>query len=199
MGYTTDFAGKFNLNKPLDSELLAYLLKFNETRRMKRDLSHFVSKHTGQPIYGIDGEFFVGGEGFAGQERDGSVLDYNRPPSTQPTLWCGWKPNDNGTAIEWDGVEKFHGYTMWIVYIIQNFLAPNGYILNGIVSWQGEHKEDFGDLIVEDNVLKIKDHKNKDPYIFKSDLCKDQVASLLTCAIEQEVLQIEEKKYFRLD
>lgn len=36
MGYTTDFHGSFNLDKPLKKEHKNYLLKFAETRRMKR-------------------------------------------------------------------------------------------------------------------------------------------------------------------
>jgi hypothetical protein len=37
MGYTTDFSGKFNLNKPLSGFHINYLRKFARTRRMKRD------------------------------------------------------------------------------------------------------------------------------------------------------------------
>lgn len=37
MGYTTDFEGKFELDRPLDPQQLNYLKLFFETRRMKRD------------------------------------------------------------------------------------------------------------------------------------------------------------------
>jgi hypothetical protein len=37
MSYTTAFDGAFAINRPLRPEHKAYLLKFAETRRMKRD------------------------------------------------------------------------------------------------------------------------------------------------------------------
>src|SRR5574337_684850 len=99
MGYSTDFFGSFELNKPLDADTLKFLQKFNETRRMARKLGR---------EYGVEGEFYVDGTGDFGQERDATVIDGNRPPSTQPGLWCQWRPTDDGTAIEWDGGEKFY-------------------------------------------------------------------------------------------
>jgi hypothetical protein len=201
MGYTTDFYGEFNLNKKLEPNHLEYLLRFNVTRRMKRNLDHWVNKHTGQLTYGVEGEFFVGGSGESGQGREANIIDYNRPPSTQPSLWCGWKPNEDGTAIQWDGSEKFYCYSEWIVYIIQNFLAPSGYVLNGTVEYRGEDDTDQGYLHITNNILKVQQAKvvYSPPFVFESAFCKDQTAGLLTHAVEREVLQIEEKKFFRLD
>jgi hypothetical protein len=141
MGYTTEFDGQFELNKPLSPLMKEYLNKFNDSRRMKRSVEG----------YGTEGEFFVNGVGFKGQGRDETVIDNNEPPVTQPGLWCQWKPNEDGTAIEWDGAEKFYYYSEWLVYIIHKFLAPNGYILEGIVTWQGEDTGDVGEIIVKDN------------------------------------------------
>jgi hypothetical protein len=145
MGYTTEFEGRFTLNKPLDPETLTFLQKFNETRRMARKLG---------PEYGIEGEFFVDGKGFAGQDEDSSIIDYNRPPVTQPGLWCKWRPTDDGAAIEWDGMEKFYSYVEWLKYLIANFLAPKGYVLSGSVAYQGERPEDKGRIEVNDNKVK---------------------------------------------
>jgi hypothetical protein len=146
MGYTTEFSGKFNLNKKLDDKLHLFLVKFSDSRRMGRKLP---------PEYGIDGEFFVDGSGCVGSPdaNKDSIIDYNAPPSTQPGLWCQWKPTADGMAIEWDGGEKFYDYREWIVYIIQNFLHPAGYILNGFVSYRGESARDYGGLIIKDNIL----------------------------------------------
>ena len=33
-----------------------------------------------EETYGNDGEYFVGGSGFAGQDKDDSIVDYNTPP-----------------------------------------------------------------------------------------------------------------------
>jgi len=85
---------------------------------------------------GDEGAYFVGGLGLRGQDADPSVTDHNTPPGQlsyggvenefrdryeerqrrieagecQPGLWCQWIPSDDGTAIEWDGGEKFYEY-----------------------------------------------------------------------------------------
>lgn len=152
MGYTTDFEGRFELNKPLGKNMQKFLTLFNDTRRMKRRVDE---------AFGIDGEFFVFGEGFAGQTKDDSIVDYNKPPETQPGLWQQWVPTQDGTAIEWDGNEKFYCYTEWLVYLIHKILAPNGYVLNGSVTWQGEETGDVGTLSVKDNRVFEKPWKGK--------------------------------------
>jgi hypothetical protein len=161
MGYTTDFMGQFEVTPALKPEHKAYLSKFNETRRMKRDsekaekLDDDVRKAASLPV-GTEGEYFVGAGGFAGQDSDDSVENYNCPPSTQPSLWCQWTPNEDGTAIEWDEGEKFYNYVEWLDYLIENFLNPWGYKLNGEVEWQGEDCSDMGIVVVTDSHVTTK-------------------------------------------
>ena len=140
MGYTTDFMGSFELNKPLSKKMNSFLTDLARTRRMKRKMEGF----------GVEGEFFIG-EGDFGMDEDGTVVDGNSPPSSQPGLWMQWIPNEAGTHIEWDGNEKFYYYTEWLVYLIEKILKPNGYVLNGQVEYQGEEMGDRGFIIVTDN------------------------------------------------
>lgn len=152
MGYTTEFNGHFDLNKKLTDEDAQYLLKFANVRHMKRDIQG----------YGIEGEFYVdgsdndGSDNF-GQGRDSNIIDYNKPPSTQPGLWCQWVPTKDYKGIIWDEGEKFYNYVEWLEYIINNFLAPKGYILNGEVEWIGEENGDLGMIVVVDNVVTTKE------------------------------------------
>lgn len=165
MGYHTEFRGEFYLNKPLTEAHAEYLKAFAGTRRMKRDpkiaetLPDPIRKAVGLPI-GEQGEFFVGNsnDGDLGQTEDKSVLDYNNHPSTQPGLWCQWVPNSDGTAIEWDGGEKFYSYIEWINYIIKNFMKPWGYKLSGQVQWRGEDWCDMGKIDIKKNVVKVKEN-----------------------------------------
>jgi len=188
MGYSTDFFGRWELNKPLTDEQANYINKLANTRRMKRDVKKLNELYKGEhglvgvpktasaeQIYGVDGEFFVGGGGFAGQGSDESIVDYNTPPgirpyndrhrlgyhltedkkkyvkdSFQPSLWCQWNIVDN-KYVEWDGKEKFYFYIEWIKYYIDNFFKPWGVLLNGEVGWQGEDREDIGTIIITDN------------------------------------------------
>lgn len=141
MGYTTEFEGSFKLNKVLDAETLDFLTKLSHTRRMKRDAVKLKTAY--HKDFGIDGELFVDDD-----VNDDYVLDYNLPPSTQPGLWCQWRPNHKGTIIVWDGGEKFYNYVEWLQYIIEKILTPRGYKLTGTVKFQGEDAEDFGKITV---------------------------------------------------
>lgn len=159
MGYTTSFDGQFELNKKLDPETHSFLTKLAETRRMERDPSLLPSsgfEKYGFTSWGKCGEFYVDAGGFAGQDRDKSVLDYNRPPPTQPGLWCQWVPTEDGTMIVWDEGEKFYDYEDWLGYIIDKVLEPRGYVLNGLVEWQGEDPSDFGQIKVENNRIYVR-------------------------------------------
>ena len=143
MGYTTEFRGQFNLNKELDDDTFNLLTGLAGTRRMARDIEGF----------GEEGEFFIDGKGFMGQDKDETVIDQNRPPKTQPSLWLQWVPTDDRMGIEWDCGEKFYHYVEWIEYLIEKILAPRGYVLNGDVEWCGEEWDDTGTISIVDNVV----------------------------------------------
>lgn len=167
MGYTTDFTGRFDLDRPLSPEHAAYLDKFSDTRRMQRDAKRTerrddpVRAAVGLPV-GVEGGYFIGAVGFAGQEEVGlfkrvpeanDIIEYNNPPKGQPGLWCQWVPTEDGRGIEWNGAEKFYAYVEWLRYLVEHFLTPWGYRLSGTVEWQGEESSDFGRIVVKDSVV----------------------------------------------
>ena len=147
MGYTTEFEGKITVEPPLSAEEIAYLKLFATTRRMDR----------------TRGPYFVEGTGSYGQDHDSDILNYNVSPKGQPGLWCQWEPSEDGTAIEWDGGEKFYDSEQWMKYLIDHFLKPNclakselpflqaNHVLNGVINAQGEENDDVWRLVVEDN------------------------------------------------
>lgn len=161
MGYTTDFDGEFSVTPPLRPEHVAYLQKFADTRRMMRDADKTalrpdpVREAVGLPV-GPDGAYFVGAEGFAGQEHGApDVVNGNIAGGGQPGLWCQWVPSDDGTTIAWDLGEKHYNYVEWIQYLIAHFLAPWGYTLNGSVQWQGEDSTDMGVIKITNNDVSV--------------------------------------------
>lgn len=161
MGYTTEFSGAFRVTPPLRPAHVRFLQRFNETRRMRRSVEELeqvadpIREAAGLPI-GDDGALFVGSEDPFGQDWDHpSVTDPNRPPRGQPSLWCNWRPSDDGATIEWDGVEKFSHYVEWLEYLIATFLEPWGHTLSGEVTWEGEVSLDRGSLRVQDNVVEL--------------------------------------------
>jgi hypothetical protein len=153
MGYTTDFSGAFQLDRELTDAQVEYLLKFSNTRRMKRDplslevLPDPLREKVGLPI-GKDAEFYV-------DDSNMGVLEINYPPSTQPGLWCQWIVGDDNQTICWDGGGKFYNYVEWLEYIIENFLKRWDYTLNGEVGFQGEEFEDRGTIKVVDNAITV--------------------------------------------
>lgn len=157
MGYTTEFKGTFSLNKPLSEEHAAYLRAFSTTRRMRRDASKCEKMAdparvaVGLPV-GHEGLYFVGGTGFYGQDHDPSILDYNESGAA-PGLWCQWTPTEDNAGIKWNGAEKFYDYTEWLQFIVEHFLKPWGYVLNGTVRWKGEDRRDVGRLVAQENVI----------------------------------------------
>lgn len=157
MGYSTDFSGSFNLDKPLKAEHQLYLEKFNETRRMKRNPALLptdpIRLAAGLTTAGVDGGYFVSAGGSYGQEHGPSVVDYNDAPRDQPGLWCQWRPSEDGESIHWDGGEKFYNYVEWLEYLVKHFLGPWGYKLNGSVNWSGEDTMDVGVITVTNNVV----------------------------------------------
>lgn len=161
MGYHTEFEGYLNISPSLKSEHIQYLQKFSETRRMKRSeakvklLEDDIRGITDLPV-GRDGEYFVGGKGWSGQDEDKSIVDYNHPPASQPGLWCSWTVNDDGTFLEWDGKEKFYDYVEWLRYLIVHFMQRWGYTLNGEIDYRGEDFYDVGTIVVEDNIVTVK-------------------------------------------
>lgn len=158
MGYTTEFDGQFDLDKPLTPEHAAYLRQFCYTRRMRRDAAKTalrpdpIREAVGLPV-GEEGAYFVGESGYAGQDDGPDVTDGNSPGGGQPSLQCQWTPNDDGTAIEWDGGEKFYEYVPWIEYLVEHFLGPWGYKLNGVVAWWGEDPGDNGKIVIRNNAV----------------------------------------------
>lgn len=153
MGYTTFFTGRFSVDRPLDDATFEFLRKLNDTRRMKRSLPE---------EFGVDGELYVDGGGDCGQDEEDSIVDYNEPPSTQPSLWCGWKPTEDRIHIEWDGAEKFYGYVEWIEWIIVKILRPRNYQLNGTVEWSGEDQSDTGVIYIEHNNVSAEANDDED-------------------------------------
>lgn len=90
MGYSTDFFGEFTITPPLDAAQIAYLQKFNETRRVKRrpeiaaTMPDPEREAVGLPIGEPDAAYFTGGAGFRGQGTDPSIIDDNCPPGQPP-------------------------------------------------------------------------------------------------------------------
>jgi hypothetical protein len=77
-----------------------------------------------------------------------------------PGYYCQWEPDAEGTALEWDGGEKFCDSVEWMRYLITNFIAggrheyfPTPRTVNGTILAQGEEASDVWRIIVVNNVV----------------------------------------------
>lgn len=148
MGYTTEFSGSVKIDPPLNEQEIEFLNKFSETRRMDRK----------------KGPYYVNDTNDSGSD----IIDHNSPDDSQPGLWCQWVPTDDGTAIEWDGNEKFYCSVEWMTYLIDHFLSPTAiakteleflqanHIVNGKIAAEGEDSGDVWQLVVKDNKVSVK-------------------------------------------
>lgn len=156
MGYTTDFDGTVTIVPPLNDKEIKYLNAFSDTRRMDRTKGPY---YVGDTTNGIDVE--------------NDVINSNQPPMGQPGVWCQWIPTEDGTAIEWDGNEKFYNALEWMEYIIEHFfgdrpLARIGNIefdflqchtINGFIEAHGEEVDDIWAIKVTNNKVKLLEGK----------------------------------------
>lgn len=184
MGYTTDFEGQLNFDKPLSAVQVAYINLFCSTRRMKRDVVKLTQMYKGEHgldgNYGHQGEYFAKDDGQMGQSNDASILDYNDPPGhvqislsyfsagfeknrnavaegrAVPGLWCQWEVSEDGTRLYWSGSEKFYKYVEWLHYLINHFFNKWGNKLTGEITWQGEDATDMGKIQVKDSIVTVK-------------------------------------------
>jgi hypothetical protein len=53
--------------------------------------------------------------------------------------------------MQWNGGEKFGRYISWLHFLLDHFLLPWGYLLNGRVTWQGDNQGDTGIIVVMNN------------------------------------------------
>ena len=153
MGYTTDFEGEFKVEPPLSATEVAYLKRFATTRHCEHQPGPYVA----------DGSSDCPGTGTCAQEGEGV-----------PGLWCKWEPSDDGTAISWNGFEKFYDADLWIAWLIQHMLGPEAaellgpaekprpelrlltcdHVLSGTVNAQGQNPSDRWQIVVRDNKMR---------------------------------------------
>lgn len=132
MGYTTTFTGEIRIDPPLNDAERSYLRKFCGSRRIQRP---------GGP-YALDSA-----------DDDRRDIDQSEPPLGQPGLYCRWTPSDDGTALLWDGMEKFYRSSEWMQYLIDTFLRPGASLRTEMrVTGADHHPPEFG-MFTFDHVL----------------------------------------------
>lgn len=106
MGSETEYKGLITISPPLNLVEYNYLTKFNATRHVNRKSGPY---------------FVVAMQPFCLVARD-DVLDNNIPAIGQPSVWCGWVPNGDGSNLIWDGDGSAFAQE-WLEYFISHFFS----------------------------------------------------------------------------
>lgn len=163
MGYNTEYMGSVKITPRLKKEDKEFLDKFFQIRHMKRDMSKLEGVKTEDiEKFGKDGCFYLKDYDWSNDNEmmeDKTIVNIN-DSGDMPSLWCDLEiVEENGeTFIQWNGNEKSYSINEdngWFTWLIDNFFKPNGYILNGEMTWQGEDDTDTGTITITDNVVNI--------------------------------------------
>jgi hypothetical protein len=170
MGYCTDFRGHFKLERPLAPHHLAYLQAFNEAPHVRwnvdlvKEYPDPLREAVGLPL-GENGCYFTSHNFIKSDDDYPPWVVYRGRVKNDPAYLggvcpgmpngsCDWRPNDDGTELI-AYADKVHGYIQWLHFLIDHFLAPWGYVLNGEMTWQGEWEHDTGTIVIEKNVITV--------------------------------------------
>ena len=142
MGYTTIWHGKLAVKPPLPRAVTRYLTHFFERRHVLMSPNHheqgaFEVDHL--PPHEVS-------------EEPLDVVDWNRPPPSQPFMWCDWEIDPLGGSLT---VKRPRNYRSieWLEYIIWKFISPYHCVVSGTMTWRGEEVGDEGCLHVEGNTI----------------------------------------------
>jgi len=137
--------GFFKITPHLSDYDRFYLYNFNATVHIKRNpikLSDIYNgKYSYNGRYGQEGEFFIrhiidpNGNLMSDIESDYSmdnctIVDGMNPPSSQPGLYCPWKPSYLGDKLVPDNKDFYQSNFKWLRWLVDNFFI-NNYYLNG--------------------------------------------------------------------
>ncbi len=144
MGVSTIYKGTIKIKEIVPENVYNYINSFSKIRHMKRDNEEIRKNFPDyyKNIFGFtlgsDGEFWVDEKA---ARKNIAILDYNKPPETQPGLYCQWilrgaKCEDGyeDVVIKWNNYEKFYEGNKWLKYIIDNFLSKRNLHCEGVLS-----------------------------------------------------------------
>ncbi|HEY5002714.1 MAG TPA: hypothetical protein VII61_06150, partial [Ktedonobacteraceae bacterium] len=77
----------------------------------------------------------------------------NKPPQGQPDLWCRWRLDPDSTTLRYTATRNLFLCSAWLQYLLDHFLLPWGYQLDGEIFWQGDDAADRGSIIVKASII----------------------------------------------
>jgi hypothetical protein len=75
------------------------------------------------------------------------------PGPDLPGYWDLFSISEDRTTILPDEDESTHGLRLCLALLVEHYLAPLGYVLNGEVSWDADDVNDRGCIFIKDNLI----------------------------------------------
>ena len=75
------------------------------------------------------------------------------PEEDLPAYMDVFDISEDRTTILPEEDESTHGLRLCLMLLVEHFLAPLGYLLNGEVSWDADDVNDRGSIFVKDNLI----------------------------------------------
>lgn len=97
-------------------------------------------------------------------ERHDSVYSYNDRRREFPSIWNQWiieQDRHGKDILVWDEGEKFYEYVGWLSHLIKTYFKKWKVELNGVVEFQGEEREDMGEIHITNNVIQVYEYDFK--------------------------------------
>lgn len=89
-----------------------------------------------------------------------TMLEFNEDPDRITTTtkkpsrsYMQWVPTKSLDGIVWDGQEKFYDYTEWLIWLCE-WLAERSITADGELTWSGEDRSDYGEIVVSANIVR---------------------------------------------
>lgn len=158
------FKGNLKFSKPLEDRHYQYLKAFSSTLRVARDPESVIEDddairaNVGLPL-GNECEFYTGA--FTKSGKIYKISNYSVYPSNQPSSWCYWTPSEDKCSLQ--ALEKKYGFGFqcaesWLRYLVNNFIKPWGYSLNGKVKYHSiiaNHEDDGSSIHIKNNEITV--------------------------------------------
>lgn len=173
MGYDMTFRGHFEFDKKLEPDFEAYLQNFSRTKHVIRDVETYKSANPNWKSVGFEGNLGTNGEYIADEDIYPSigVIDVNSYPRTCPGVWCRWTVTESilgdKSYLEWNECDQYFDYIGWLKYLINHFIKPKGYTLNGQVMYFGDNEDDVGIITITDNTVETQSIKEMQEELHK--------------------------------
>lgn len=153
MGYNTAFTGELNIEPPLNADEISYLNAFADSRRYQR-LDH-------GPLAVIPPDMWP------------YSSTYNQPAVGQPSMYCNFTANHDGTQLVCCEYESTYEDDKWIAFLVRRLLSPDArayidehitddsrlasftanHVINGEFTAFGDDDDDIWRIVVKDNIV----------------------------------------------